>query len=256
MSIFLHQILEKLGVSRAATLQVARQMSVASFSIGDVICASGSKVDHWQMIVSGIVASTVPIGDNGRVPIMVYGQYAWFGEQAILDYKPSYLEYVCLNDVDVVRLPTDVLLALLRQEVALAGFLARTSAWHAHSNMEMLVLRKLGTPAVRVVMGLTQVAEGLMSQREYSPIKGDVASLPLKQEVLAQLCGVSRTTFSECVHMLQGSEWLSIGYNNLSLLSMEVWHHVARKLRARIGLASKLSINDLIKELDQAAAMR
>ena len=73
--------------------------------------------------------------------------------------------------------------------------------------------------------------------------------------MLASLCGVSRTLFSEFVHELQANGWLNIHYGKIELLSTGTWQRFVRRLRQRSLAMTDASIQSLLFELDHAAVV-
>ena len=69
--------------------------------------------------------------------------------------------------------------------------------------------------------------------------------IPISQNTLASLCGVSRTLFSEYVQQLAQNEWLKLSYGKLEILNIATWHRFARREREE----SINSLNPTIGEL-------
>lgn len=259
MSTLFFDVLSDLGISQNLIPATARRMSVASYDEGQVIWQCGQEIDRWLWILSGIVVGAVPADDDGLgLPIMVYGRSTWFGEQSILTGNATQLEFKCLSDVEVVSIPSDLLLELASQDAALSGFLARLSAWRGQKQSDSLVVMRLGTPATRIVMGLAQIAEGLRSSWDMPSqcLDQEMIEVPIKQGVLAQLCGVSRTVFSECILELQLGHWLEVSYGRLCIHKPQTWNRVSLAMRSTPTLQLKrISRSDLLRLFDVARSM-
>jgi hypothetical protein len=81
---------------------------------------------------------------------------------------------------------------------------------------------KFGNPCLRVLMGLSQFAEALFYHSDRPPTIGFGLGLeiPVNQKLLADLCGVTRTIFSEYGQKLAAEGWLTISYGKLEILSL------------------------------------
>lgn len=255
MSHYAAQILRKAGVSEPVALSFAPQLTLASYEAQDVIWAKGGKVRSWQFIISGLVAAAVPTQDARSVPITVYGPDSWFGEQPILNRMPPHLEYVCLSPTQAIAMPTAVLRYLFDTEPGFARYIATVAAWRAQRKAEMLVLMKLGNPCLRVVMGIAQFAEALVSRSERPVTEGldGGVAIPVTQAVMAGMCGVSRAVFSEYVQPLAADGWLAISYGRIELLSIATWRRFCKSRRAELTAHTSPTMEELLTELHRAS---
>ena len=237
---FKYQQLRNVGISQEKALQMAAFIRIASFDEGQVIWAKGSKIDCWRFIISGLVTASVESPGGMLMPISIYGEGSWFGEQSIINRKTSYSDFVCLSSTDVMSISSDIVLELMETQPTFALYLTRLMAWRVQKTSEMLMLMKFGNPCLRVVMGLSQFAEALFYHSDRPPTVGfgQGVEIPVKQKLLADLCGVSRTIFSEFVQKLAAEGWLAISYGKLEILSLPNWHRFSQMQRER-------QINDL-----------
>lgn len=230
---YILQRLRKLGLSDSVAAQTAALVKVQSFDAGRKIWAKGSEISHWQYIIGGLVSASVATTNSESTPLSIYGMGAWFGEQSIINRKPSFADYVCLTSTEVLTLPAATFDALFVQEPHFARYVAKLMAWRVQKTSETLTLMKLGNPCMRVVMGLAQFAEALAYKSDRPPTIGfgEGVEIPIAQTTLASLCGVSRTLFSEYVQQLAQEGWLKISYGKLELLNIDTWHAFARSQR-------------------------
>lgn len=114
---------------------------------------------------------------------------------------------------------------------------------------------KLGNPVLRVVTGLAQIAEALAYRSERPPTIGfgEGVNIPVKQHVLAGLCGVSRTIVSEVLQKLAANGWVRISYGKLELVSIVAWHAYSRRQRARNLNCLNPSIEEILSDLNEFA---
>lgn len=248
---YIVQRLRKLGLSDAVAAQTAGVVKVQSFDAGRRIWTKGSETPHWQYIITGLVSASVATSNSESTPLSIYGKGSWFGEQSIINRKPSFADYVCLTDTEVLMLPAAHFDALFVQEAQFARYVAKLMAWRVQKTAETLTLMKLGNPSLRVVMGLAQFAEALVYKSDRPPTVGfgEGVEIPIPQNTLASLCGVSRTLFSEYVQQLAQQGWLKISYGKLELLNIRTWHSFARSQRENSVSHLQASMGELLQML-------
>lgn len=253
---YVYTRLRRLGLSDALAAQTAPAVKVQSLEAGKKLWTKGSEIQHWLYIMEGLVSASIPTTNSESTPISIYGKGAWFGEQSIINRKPSFADYVCLTATETLCMPSATFDALFVHEPAFARYVAKLMAWRVQKTSETLTLMKLGNPCLRVVMGLAQFAEALAYRSERPPTVGfgDGIELPIAQNTLASLCGVSRTLFSEYVQQLAQHEWLKVSYGKLEILNVSTWHRFARRQREESFNALNPTIADLLavfETLDQ-----
>ncbi len=248
---YIFKRLRSLGLEHELALKTASVVKVRSFEAGSVIWAKGSEVQSWQYIVDGLVAAAIPTTNSLSTPISIYGKGSWFGEQPIINRKPSYAEYVCLVETEVLALPAANFDQLFVDDAGFARHVAKLMAWRVQKTSETLMLMKLGNPCLRTVMGLAQFAEALAYRSDRPPTIpfGEGVEIPISQTTLASLCGVSRTLFSEYVQQLAAQGWLKISYAKLEILLISAWLGFASRQRERNFSNLNPSAAELLEEL-------
>lgn len=253
---YIYQLLTGLGISEKASLHMLPRVKMTAFVAGDVIWPKGGQVAAWTYIVSGLVGASVPLREGDCIQVNIYGPRTWFGEEPLLNRYPSSLDYVCLTPVRAVCMPASDALAVFQGEPEFARYIALLMAWRSRQHSEMIALMKQGSPPLRVVMGLALFAEALYYNSSRPPtrgLEGTSVEIPVKQTVIASVCGVSRSVFSDAVHQLVTTGWLRVNYGMLELRSLETWLKFSRKHRqARMNI-TKPTLEELIALMRQAA---
>lgn len=255
-STYIYELLMGLGLSRPRTLEMLPRVKVAGFDPREIIWSKGGEVAAWTYVVSGLVSAGVPIREGGRIQVNIYGQRTWFGEEALLNRYPSSLEYVCLTPLRVVMMPAADALAAFQSEPEFARYIALLMAWRSRQNAEMIVLMKQGSPPLRVIMGLALFAEALQYNSARPPTEGPegtTVEIPVKQSVVASVCGVSRGVFSEVVQQLASAGWLRVDYATLELRAVRTWLRFSLKHRQTRMNVTKPSVEELLLLLNEAA---
>ncbi|MDH4450451.1 MAG: Crp/Fnr family transcriptional regulator [Rhodoferax sp.] len=249
--------LKRLGLSDTLVLQTSPLIKVQAYDLGKRLWTKGEDITHWMFIIQGLVSASVSTGNSDATPISIYGKGAWFGEQSIINRKASFADYVCLTPTEVLTLPATQFDQLFAVEPNFARFVAKLMAWRVQKTSETLSLMKMGNPCMRVTMGLAQFAEALAYRSDRPPTigVGDGIEIPIPQNTLAALCGVSRTLFSEYVQQLASHGWLALSYGKLEILSISTWHAFARSQREHGANHLNANMDDLLLRFDQLARL-
>ena len=179
----------------------------------------------------------------------LYGPDAWFGEQALLDGQPSDLDYICMTPVEVIGMSQACLQEAMREEPDFSAALLQRMAWRERQHTAMLAMMRAGSSALRLVMGLAQFAEAQAPAPD-----PDVVDIPIGQDQIAALCGVSRTLFSAGLQHLVKAGWVKVRYGAMALQSAQAWRVFAQSQRDSPGLNSHPSMAELLSALARARA--
>ena len=257
-SSYTYQLLTGLGLSERYAIQMLPRVKMTNFDVGRVIWPKGGQVQAWTYIISGLVGASVPLQEGGCIQVNIYGPRTWFGEEPLLNRYPSSLDYVCLTPVRVVSISATDVMAAFNDQPEFARFVALLMAWRSRQHAERVVLVKQGSPALRVVMGLALFAVAMYYNSARPPTQGlDGASveIPVKQSVVASVCGVSRSAFSELVQHLASAGFVRANYATLELLSIETWLRFSRKYQKSRMNATKPTIEELMSLLQQESLL-
>lgn len=254
MATYVFQKLKAVGISDAAAHRIAPTLSLSSLRAEAPIWPSGNSPVAWRFVINGVVAAVVPVEGGGVEVQNLYGAEAWFGEQSIINASSSYVEYVCVTDVELVSMPATVFLRLLDEECSFAVRIARLISWRAQRDAETLLLIKAGNSALRAVIGVGMLFEAIAAKSDQPVTENmtDSLSLPVSQHVLARLCGVSRTSLWESMSKLEGAGWVKVHYGKVELFGLHAWRIVMRRRRESRSAKMNPTINELLKEFSHA----
>jgi hypothetical protein len=107
---------------------------------------------------------------------------------------------------------------------------------------------------LRLVMGLAQFAQAQSLQAADWAPDGDVVDIPIGQDKMAALCGVSRTLFSAGLQHLAKAGWVKVRYGAIELQSALAWRIFAQCQRDSPGLNRSPSMAELLSALARARA--
>ena len=191
---------------------------------GQVVARRGEIPGCWFGLVDGVLKSSV-LTTDGRVSNLggiLPG--AWFGEGGLLRARPRHGDYVALRDSRVVQLALDDFSHLLQTQPAFKDFILMQVTERLHYFMDQLgEARLLRTPAqvAYTLCGLIHPLNNPLGFRH----------LPISQDELAAIAGVSRQRCNQALALMRASGWLQTGYGGLTLLDIEPIARMAREGR-------------------------
>lgn len=255
MSIYAYQLLKSLGFSEQRVRRVLPRIKVESLEPGHIICHKGARPEAWTHVVSGLVSAGIPDKDGAVTPINIFGPGTWFGEVSILNRQALLLECICLTPVRILTMPLGYAVEAFEHEAEFSRHIAHLVAWRAQQQAEMLTLMRQGSPQLRVVMGLARFAEALHNSNSHLPTNDpdDFQEIPLKQSLLASMCGVSRGIFSECVQQLAAADWIRLNYATLALSNVQAWHKFSNNHRNSRHNNNKPSMQEILNLMAEAS---
>jgi CRP-like cAMP-binding protein len=227
--------LVEIGISETAALQASKHAEMVAFPAGRSIWKRGASIEAWAYVISGLVVSGFRPRLNNIGAIEIFGESSWFGDHQILNPVVAEADYVCMEPTSVLLIPKKLVLELMRSEPEFARFMARLMAWRAQTQFEFFAAIKMGNPCFRTVSGLWRTAQALTNDFEHrtSGIPVDSVLIPLPQNLIAALCGVSRATFYRIVQRLIASGWLMRLNGTLMLLNAPAWQRLQELHRLR-----------------------
>jgi CRP/FNR family cyclic AMP-dependent transcriptional regulator len=257
LSTFAQQLLQSLKFSNARILASLSDLTLMSYDIGDLILQKGHSIHSWQFVISGYVAASQQLHNGKHLQINLHAQNTWFGEQALLSHQPSLHDYTCLSPVELLVMGKNCFTKALLEEPDFVRFLAQHLARESLKNSEMLTLMRMSSPPLRIVMGLAQFAEAQSNNRHrpdisHQPDSAQSLDIGIAQNKIAELCGVSRTLFSQYVQHLARDGWLKLRYGGIELQSMDTWCIFARHQREQQRVFSNPTMTVLLNALATA----
>jgi CRP-like cAMP-binding protein len=256
VSVNTYQLLKNIGLTDARVIRMLPGIKSQVCEADQVICTKGDKRQPFFYILRGLVCVSKPCEDSEHNPINIFGPGTWFGEAGFLNDQTSGFNYLCLTPAHLLNIPFGDAVDAFEHDASFARYLARLTQWRDQQHAEMLTLMRIGSPALRVVMGLCLLSEALLSNSSHMPINrlDDALEIPLKQSLLAGLCGVSRGIFSVCLQQLAAAGWLNINYATIEIKSIQTWQHFLNSQRHSRQNTSKPSMDEILVLLQLASA--
>jgi CRP/FNR family cyclic AMP-dependent transcriptional regulator len=182
------------------------------FRQGDVVPAGQGA--FYGVVSGGIKASS--LREDGKEAILAVLEVGnWFGEISLIDGRPRTHDATSVRDSELLALPRPAFdRMMLRPAFAMA--VCRLLAGRVRSLYGMVEDATLRSTRARVARRLLLLARGDATQaRDPRPV------VPVSQEALAMMLGVSRQTLSKELQGLARDGAVELGYGRIAIASAE-----------------------------------
>ncbi|MCE3271331.1 MAG: Crp/Fnr family transcriptional regulator [Ramlibacter sp.] len=181
------------------------------FRQGDAVPAGGGA--FYGVVSGGIKASS--LREDGKEAILaVLEPGNWFGEISLLDGLPRTHDATAARDAEVLVLPHAGFERMMKRP-AFALAICRMLAARVRSLYGMVEDATLRSTRARVARRLLLLARGDATQaREPRPV------VPVSQEALAMMLGVSRQTLSKELQAMARTGAIALGYGKIEITSV------------------------------------
>ncbi|WP_332824426.1 Crp/Fnr family transcriptional regulator [Ramlibacter sp.] len=188
------------------------------FRQGDAVPAGGGA--FYGVVSGGIKASS--LREDGKEAILAVLEAGnWFGEISLLDGLPRTHDATAARDAEVLVLPHAGFERMMKRP-AFALAICRMLAARVRSLYGMVEDATLRSTRARVARRLLLLARGDATQaREPRPV------VPVSQEALAMMLGVSRQTLSKELQAMARAGAIALGYGKIEIASVARLQHLA-----------------------------
>ena len=243
MSKTTYQLLTTLGMGEATLDRLMPLARMRTAAAGERLIAKGQHQANWMHVSSGLVGPCIADAAGSWIPLGLCGPGSWLGEGAFLDGRTAPTDWVCLSPVTALCISAAEALHAFETDPPFARQIAYLLQLRNAQQIEMLSQARNDNPQSRIILGLARLGALLNESVTHPRHPGPDSDLllPLKQSVLASLCGVSRGVFNACLQHLAAAGWLQAHYGTLSLLSIQSWarlHSASQRAPMRMDRAS------------------
>jgi CRP/FNR family cyclic AMP-dependent transcriptional regulator len=202
-------------VDRRAILAASERLRLAPgemlFRQGDPVAAGAGA--FYGVVEGGIKASS--LREDGKEAILVVLEAGnWFGEISLIDQQPRTHDATAVGEAEVLALPRPAFDRLLQRPAFSLG-VCRMLAARVRSLYGMVEDATLRSTRARVARRLLLLARGDATQaRDLRPV------VPVSQEALAMMLGLSRQTLSKELQGLAAAGAVTLGYARIEIASV------------------------------------
>ena len=204
-------------VDRRALLAAGERQRLAP---GEMLFRQGDDVPagrgaFYGVVRGGIKASSLRV-DGKEAILVVLEAGNWFGELSLIDRQPRTHDATAVGEAEVLAVPRSAFDRLMKRP-AFALAVCRMLAGRVRSLYGMVEDATLRSTRARVARRLLLLARGDATQaREARPV------VPVSQEALAMMLGVSRQTLSKELQALSQAGAVHLGYGRIAITAPEL----------------------------------
>lgn len=198
----------------ARLARIEAETSVRECPAGNLVCRKGERVDHWIGVVEGLVKMANVSAEGKAMSFTGIGTGGWFGEGSLLKDEPRRYDIVALRDSRIAYMPRATFMALLDESVAFNRFLLIQLNERLGQFIGLVEHDRLLGPDARLARGLAS----LFNPHLYP---GSRSTLPISQEELGQLVGLSRQRVNQALQVLEQKGLLRVEYGGVTVLDLK-----------------------------------
>ncbi len=184
-----------------------------SVATGGYICRRGELIEYWFGIIDGSAKICCDSSAGRSVTFTCLWPGSWFGEGSLLKDELRRFDVIALSNVRVACLPRATFHQLLDTSMAFNRFLVNQLNERLGQFVGMLEFERTFPPDIRVARGLVVLFNPQLYPRAST-------RLSISQEEIACLCGLSRQTVNQALHVLADQGWLRIGLRGITITDL------------------------------------
>ena len=190
--------------------RVAGETVVRTCPAGGLVCRKGEAVEHWIGVVDGLVKMASVSAEGKPMSFTGIGTGGWFGEGSLLKDEPRRYDIVALRDSLVAYMPRATFARLLDRHIPFNRFLLVQLNERLGQFIAQVERDRLHGPEARLARSLA----GLFNPVLYPGIG---PTLPVSQEELGQLVGLSRQRVNQALKRLESEGLVSVEYGGVTV---------------------------------------
>jgi CRP/FNR family cyclic AMP-dependent transcriptional regulator len=180
---------------------------------GALVCRKGEAVEAWIGVIDGLVKMANVSADGKPTSFVGVGAGGWFGEGSLLKDEPRRYDIVALRDSAIAYMPRATFMWLLDTSMPFNRFLLTQLNERLGQFIGMVEHDRLLGPDARL-------ARCLASMFNPHLYPGITPSLPISQEEIAQLAGLSRQRANQALQRLEQAGLLRIDYGGITVIDL------------------------------------
>ncbi|MEO5764250.1 MAG: Crp/Fnr family transcriptional regulator [Casimicrobiaceae bacterium] len=197
----------------ALRARVENETTTRTCPMGSYVCRKGESVEHWIGVVEGVVKMANVSADGKPTSFTGIGPGGWFGEGSLLKNEPRRYDIVALRDSTIASMPRATFLALLDSSVPFNRHIITQLNERLGQFIAMVEHDRLLGPDARLARSLAGLFHPVLNP-------GSGPTLPLSQEEMGQLVGLSRQRVNQALNTLERAGLLRVDYGSVTVLDL------------------------------------
>ena len=201
------------SLTEAELGQVESEMIERRVPAGGVVCRKGEPVEHWIGVIDGLLKLSSLSVEGKSVTFAGMPGGAWFGEGSMLKSEPRRYDVVALRESRVALMTHATFDRLLDSSIAFNRFLLNQLNERLAHFIAMVEHDRMLDPDARVARYLAALFNPYL-------YPGVGPKLPISQEEIGLLSGVSRQRANQALQVLEKKRLLRVEYGGITVLDL------------------------------------
>ncbi|MEP7329444.1 MAG: Crp/Fnr family transcriptional regulator [Betaproteobacteria bacterium] len=201
------------GLDAEALARVASETVTREVAAGALACHKGQPVDAWIGVVDGLLKMSNVSAEGKPMSFLGVATGSWFGEGSLLKEEPRRYDMVALRSSTVAFMPKATFMWLLDTSMPFNRFVITQLNERLGQFIGMVEHDRLLGPDARLARCLAA-----MHNPQLYPGIGPV--LPISQDEIAQLAGLSRQRTNQALQRLEQAGLLRIEYGSITVTDL------------------------------------
>lgn len=202
------------GLTDELRRRVFAESRIAKVAARNFVCRRGEVADSWIGVLRGLVKIVTITPEGQSTSFIGVPGGGWFGEGSLLKDEPRRYDGIALRDSTIAYVPRRTFMLLLDSSTAFNRFLLKQLNERLGQFVAMVEYDRLLGPDAKVAKELA----GLCNPVLYPGIG---TKLPISQEEVAQLVGLSRQRVNRALRRLEKRGLVRLGYRDLTILDLD-----------------------------------
>lgn len=181
---------------------------------GRYVCRKGEKATEWFCVVEGLIKVSIESSEGKEVSFIGVPSGGWFGEGALLKNESRLYDAIALRPSIVAFVPRSTFFLLLETSVTFNRFLLLQLNERLGQFVGMVKHGRLLAPEARLATELAAL---------FNPVlyPGHRESIPISQEELSHLVGLSRQRVNSALKKLATAGLLRVHYRSITIVDLD-----------------------------------
>lgn len=202
------------GLTAAQRSRIEAQTVARNLPKGGYACRNGEAAQHWIGVIDGLLKMVVHSPEGKETTVVGFTTGGWFGEGSLLKDEPRRYDAVALRDSQVAYLPRATFLSLYDTSLEFSHFLVTQLNERLGQLIGRMTSDRLLDPNERVALCLTTLYHPLL-------YPGTERTLPVSQEEIGHLAGLSRPRVNYALKILENAGLLRVEHRRITILNLE-----------------------------------
>jgi CRP-like cAMP-binding protein len=193
--------------------RIEAETAIRACPAGSLVCRKGEQVEAWIGVVDGLVKMANVSAEGKQTSFVGVAAGGWFGEGSLLKDEPRRYDIVALRASSIAYMPKATFMWLLDTSMPFNRFLLTQLNERLAQFIGMVEHDRLLGPDAR----LARCLAAMFNPHLYP---GAGPTLPISQEQIAQLAGLSRQRANRALQRLAQAGLLRIEYGGITVVDL------------------------------------